>query len=450
MSITKKVLNKHTLSLASNAVMPVVGMVTISILARGMTSAAFGEWSFFLITFTLANLTRTGFLQTSLVKFYSGAEPAEAEKIAGSTWLLGFYVTASLGFISLLGAIFYHGHHSTELIIGWFAIIYFTTLPSSVAMWILQAEERFDRIFILQLVWQGSFLIFVSVLTLMHHAKFGIIIYAYFASVLIATLVAVFTGWAKISTISKRTREATQKLYHFGKYSVGTSVSSYLLRSSDNFIIKFMFADPALLAIYYLPQRLMEVIEIPLRSFIATAMPAMSAAVNRDDKNYITYILKKYAGMLTVLIIPVSLVSIVCADLVIEILGGHKYIATNASNIFRIFLCFAVLMPVDRFFGITLDILNKPRINMIKVIIMLITNVIGDFAGIYLTHSLYGVAIASIFTFLAGVIYGYWILRKYLNFTMFGILKLGFIETRQLAVDLLNKARKKDVTETNS
>ncbi len=203
-----------------------------------------------------------------------------------------------------------------------------------------------------------------------------------------------------------QTRECIKELINFGKYSVGTSISSYLLRSSDTLIIKFMFVNPTIVGIYYLPQRLNEIIEIPLRSFISTALPAMSAAIHRDDKRHATFIMKKYAGILTILLIPVSIAAIIGADLAISLIGGKNYVHTDAANIFRIFMSFAILLPVDRFFGITLDILNKPHINMIKVILMLIVNVVGDFAGIYITHNLYGVALSSIFTFLVGIIYG--------------------------------------------
>ncbi len=61
MDLKKKLLNKHTLSLASNAVMPVVGMVTVSLLARNLSGPDFGNWILFLITFTLATLFRSGF-----------------------------------------------------------------------------------------------------------------------------------------------------------------------------------------------------------------------------------------------------------------------------------------------------------------------------------------------------------------------------------------------------
>ncbi|MEO6978464.1 MAG: oligosaccharide flippase family protein [Mucilaginibacter sp.] len=443
MAVFEKLLNKHTLSLASNAVMPVVGMVTVGLLARYMTKPDFSHWIIFLTTFTLANLFRSGFLQTSLVKFYSGADEDKAKEVAGSTWYIAFILTCILGIISFIVFIFYHGHATTELTIKWFAVIFFSTLPSSVALWILQAEERFDRIFILQLMWQGCYLVLILFLIFIHRTTFPAIIIAYCSTAMITSLFAIVRGWAKIGAIKHKTKESIKQLANFGKYSVGTSVSSYLLRSSDTYIINFMFTDATVVGIYYLPQRLMEVIEIPLRSFVATALPAMSTAVNQDDKKQLTYILKKYAGILTWLIVPVTLGSFIFADLVIDILGGHQYANTYASNVFRIFMCFALLMPVDRFFGITLDMLNKPHINMTKVVIMLVVNVAGDFAGIAIFHNLYGVAIASIFTFLAGVIYGYWVLRKYLNFTMFGIIKMGFVETKSLVVELAGKYRKR-------
>lgn len=445
MNILKKLLNKHTLSLASNAVMPLVGMVTVSMLARGLSTGDFGNWILFLITFTLANLLRSGFLQTSLVKFYAGASKERALTVAGSTWVLAFVVTGALGVISLLAYLLYNGDPAVEITIKWFGIIFFSTLPSSIALWVLQAEERFDRVFILQLIGQGTFFSSVVILIFVHHTSFQWVIYGYFISAVITSITAMLLGWAKLVAIAHKTKECINELVAFGKYSIGASISSYLLRSSDTFIIKYMFADPAIVGFYYLPQRLMEIIEIPLRSFISTAFPVMSAAVYRDDKGHMTYIMKKYAGILTVLLIPVSIAAFIGADLVIQIIGGQNFEHSPSANVFRIFMCFAILLPVDRFFGITLDILNKPHYNMIKVLLMLIVNVVGDFIGIYLTHNIYGVAIASIFTFLVGIIYGYWVLKKNLSFTIRDILKLGIIETRIITIDLIKKAKGKAV-----
>ena len=449
MSVLKKIINRHTLSLASNAVMPVVGMVTVSLLARYLSKADFGYWTFFLITYTLANFFRSGFLQTSLVKFYSGASKERALNVAGSTWILGFALTFVLGLLSFVAYLFDHGHTSTEIIIKWFGIIFFSSLPSSIALWTLQAEERFDRMFILQLIGQGFFFASIILLIVTHQTHFQFVIYAYCASAMLTSLFTIVTGWAKITSIAHKSWACIKELMHFGKYSVGTSISSYLLRGSDTFIIKYMFVDPSIVGIYYLPQRLMEIIEIPVRSFIATALPSMAAAMYRDDKSYMTYIMKKYAGILTILLIPVSIAAFIGADVIIDLIGGANYVTTQAANVFRIFMCFAILLPVDRFFGITLDILNKPQKNMVKVVLMLIVNVAGDFLGIYIFHNIYGVALSSIFTFLVGIIYGYWELKKHLNFTLMGIFKLGLIETKGIIISFINRAKEKKIVAKN-
>lgn len=441
MDFFKKLINKHTLSLASNAIMPIVGMVSVSLLARNLTEKDFGRWIFFLITFTLANFFRTGFLQTSLVKFYAGSTRERARAVVGSTWFLGIILTLVLGGISLLIFPFLHKHTEEEITLKWFGIIFFCTLPSSIALWVLQAEERFDTIFFLQLIGQGTFFLSIVGLVISRLISFQIIVYAYGWSAMITSLIAIITGWAKIHTIPHKTRTCIKELANFGKFSVGTSISSYLLRGSDTFIIKFMFIDPSVVGIYYLPQRLMEVIEIPLRSFIATALPTMSSSIQKNDKAHMTYIMKKYAGILTILLIPVSIGAFLFSGIIIDVIGGAKFTQTEASNIFRIFMTFAILLPIDRFFGITLDILNKPHINMIKVILMLMVNISGDFLGIYLTHNLYGVALSSIFTFLAGIIYGYWVLKKNLNFKIRDIFVLGASEIMIISKNMLSRLK---------
>jgi len=394
--------------------MPLVGMVSVSLLAHNLSEPDFGNWILFLITFTLANFFRAGFLQTSLVKLYAGAEINRKINVVGSTWFVAMLLTSALGFLSLFIYYFFSKDTSAGMIAKWFGIIFFSTLPSSIALWVLQAEERFDQIFILQLIGQGTFFISIITLIVLHKANFQVVIYAYCWSAILTSLISVITGWAKIQSIPRKSRECIMKLVNFGKYSVFTSISSYLLRGSDTFIIKFMFVDPAIVAVYYLPQRLMEVIEIPLRSFIATALPAMSAALQRND------------------------------NFVIEIIGGSKFVHSDAANVFRIFMSFAILLPVDRFFGITLDLLNKPHLNLIKVMLMLIVNVVGDFVGIYLTHNLYGVALSSIFTFLAGIVYGYWVLKKNLKFKIHDIFKLGMVETKLVTVALISRLSAKN------
>ena len=72
---------------------------------------------------------------------------------------------------------------------------------------------------------------------------------------------------------------------------------------------------------------------------------------------------------------------------------------------------------------------------------MLVVNVAGDFIGIFIFHSLYAVAIASLFTFFSGAIFGYWALKKHLHFTVRDIFSLGYAELKSIVNHLLEKTK---------
>lgn len=430
------------MSLVSNAAMPLIGMLVLSLMAHNLHKVDFGNYIFFLIVFTLADTFRSGFMQTSVVKFYAGADKKRAINIAGSAWSVGLIITVTFVFVDFLLYTFVKSSNADlEATLKWFGVIYFCTLPSAIASWLLPAEQRFDRLLILQLVNQGGFLLCVLGLIFFHEVTFDTVIYCYLGNNVFTSLMCIITGWSKMRSIRYRSIQGMKDLAHFGKFSVGTTLMSTLLSSSDTFIIKSKF-PVELVGIYYIPQRLLEIFQIPIRSFVAIAMPELSAAVHKKDEVEVATIMKKYAGMLTVLFVPIAIGAFVLGGVIIHLLFGEKFNNTPAVNIFRIFICYVMLLPIDRFFGITLDIIGKPHLNMIKVILMLVVNVVGDFVGIALLHNLYGVAIASLFTFLTGAIFGYWQLKKHLHFTIRDIFSLGYQQLKDVVTHLLQKKAK--------
>jgi O-antigen/teichoic acid export membrane protein len=444
--LLKKLRNNHFLSFAGNLVMMGIGICIYFLLAHNFnTKDEFGYWVFFIITaITLADVFRTGFLQNSLIKFYAGTEPGHAERVAGSAWYIGFWITMAVCALNLVCYFLFYDTASPadKIMIQWFGITFLVMLPFSVALWILQAEGRFGILLIVRAITQVLLLIFIIILILTDRLTFLNAVYAHFIACALTSLVTIFAGWDKIRTVRKRTMERTRELFHYGKFSVGTSIASQLLKSSDTFVINYMLvkqAAAAAVAVYSLPQQLMQVIEIPIRSFTATAMPMISAASNQGDEKEVVYLMKKFAGMLTLALLPVCIVGFLGAGILVDILGGKKYVGSEAAMVFRIFMCFAMLLPVDRFLGITLDMINKPRVNMVKVYVMLVVNVVADIAGLLIFHNIYGVALASILTFTTGTLYGYWALKKYLKFSMKDIFTLGYAELKDLIIVTLNK-----------
>ena len=379
----------------------------------------------------------------ALIKFYSGVEENRANTILGSVWFLGMCITAIILIIDVLALLLLPSipNKGIIIIIQWFGITFLCSFPSAIASWILQADLKFGKLLIIRIISQSIFISMLLILIIVKEVDLYHVLLINVIGCSITSLYCILKKWTQISTFTHRKWETIKELFHFGKYSVGASISTNLLRSSDTFIIMFVLgiAGPAAVSMYSIPMRLMEIIEIPLRSIVASGMPAMSEAFNKNKKKEVIYLLEKYAGMLTLALIPVCLFAIIFANSIIILFAGHKYGSSNAVIVFRIFFSFAMFYPIDRFLGVTLDIIHKPKINFIKVIIMLITNIFFDFTGIYLFKNINGVALATLFTFLSGTYFGYYWLRKYLHFSMKGIFETGFLEWKYIIQNYLYK-----------
>ena len=434
--------NKYILSLAGNVIMSGLGLITMTLIYRSLSKTEAGTWVFFQSILLLVDTFRSGFLTTAYIKFYAGASKERAAEVAGSAWLLGLAVTSILVMISLGSFLFmnYIPDEGLLLFFKWSGVYYAVSLPWFLATCVIQGDQHFGKLLYIRLSNQGSFVVFITVLIISGRINLQYVLFAYLLSNLITSVYALSQNWTRVTDLSKRSKGCISEIYNFGKYSVGTALSANMFSTSDTFIINFMLGKPAL-AIYNLGQTLMQLVEIPLRSFAVTAMPELATAYNSGDRSGVIRIMKKYAGMLCIILIPAAIIGCALADLPIYIIGGGKYIGTEAANVFRLFLTFAILFPPDRFFALTLDVIHKPKINFYKVLVMLGVNIGTDFLGIYLTHSVYGIAFATVCPILTGTVIGYWALNKYNGFSYWNIFKTGYYETQMLLKQALGKLK---------
>ncbi|WP_342644862.1 oligosaccharide flippase family protein [Mucilaginibacter sp. CSA2-8R] len=441
--ILDKLRNPHIINLVGNAVMSVLNMVLVAVLFNYLKVDEMGVWFFFQGTVGLVDTFRAGLLTTAFITSYAGTAKERAAEVAGSAWFLALLVTALFVVVNLvyLAVPFQIKDEGLNLFMHWFGLIFIFTLPSFIASCVAQAEQRFDRLLYIRVISTGLSIVMVLALIVTKHINFMNVVYSGFAAGSITSLATIVFGWARVDTIFKKSTQTVKALFAFGKYSVGTSLGSNLFRYSDTAIINFMLG-PGSLAVYNLGLRLMELVEIPLRSFAATIMPPLSAAYNQDNKYHVIYLLKKYSGLLTVILIPVVIGSLFFAEVAIWIVD-KKYLATPAANVFRVFMTFALLYPVERFMALTLDAINQPKVNMIKLIFMLAANVIGDFLGVWIFGNVYGVAFATILPILTGLVISYNWLQRYEKFNLWDVYKIGWLETQWLIKDSLAMVRKK-------
>ena len=428
--------NKHFLALAGNGIISVVSVVNMSLIYRSLDKTHVGMWFFFLTVYGLSDAIRNGFLSTATIKFYTGTEEARGKEVLGSVWFLAIAITLAFALLSWLALPFAGLIHSegTLIIIKWFGITCLSSLPYTVTFWILVADERYIPILWLRLINNGVTIIAIVAFVLLDKMSIEKLLLINFLTNCLTSLACFLGQYTRINNMVHRTIHCIKELANFGKYSLATNLSANLLSSADTFILN-IFLGPAAVAVYTLPLRLMEFVEIPLRSFIGTGMSGMAAAFNKKNMGHVAYIFKKYSGMLTWLFIPMAILAFFFADFAIGLLGGGKYVHTEAPVIYRLFMIMAIFYPIDRFNGVTLDIIHLPKINFYKVLVMLVSCVTTDLIGVYFTKSIYGVAFASPFTLLAGILVGSVALRKHINYSFREVFIYGYNECMALIKD---------------
>lgn len=421
--------NMHFQSLIANGLMSVFGMVTLSILYRSLSVVEIGIYIFFLSILGLIDSLRAGFLTISFVKFFSGTDENRSKEVAGSAWLLALLVAGIFIIINIPTYFIanYVNDEGLKLFLKYFALVSIITLPCFMADCAVQASKRFDRLFWLRIFVQGSYTLIVFILSFLGKLNLNTVLYTYFISNLFSSLIVLTLNWAMLTSIKFATKSTVLELFHFGKYSMGTNISSSLFSVTSTFVINFLIG-PAALAMYNLGGKLIQIIEIPLLSFATSGMPLLSGYYNKNEPINMIYTLKKLIGMLTIALIPIVLIAVVFAEPIIHLLGGQNYVNNAAPNLFRIFMIIALIYPLDRFFSLGLDVIHKPKVNFYKILVMLIANVFSMFIAVSIFHSVYAVAIVSVIPTLISVFIGYYPLNNYFKFSILSIYDTGFKE----------------------
>ena len=138
--------------------------------------------------------------------------------------------------------------------------------------------------------------------------------------------------------------------------------------------------------------------------------------------------------MLTFIYVPLMLFCFVFAEFLLNVLGGADYL--QMANVFRVFCFYGLLLPIDRFTGVTLDCLNLPNYNFKKVIVMTVFNIGFDLIVLCFTNDLRWVAFGTVLTTLTGIILGVAFLNRSFNTNLLDILKSGFFFIKKNNLEL--------------
>jgi len=451
----KVVKDANFLSFAGNLSTALAGLFSFMILLRMLSIHDFGIWILFTTPASLIDMLRFGVTREALVRYLSGSNPEDKKYYLGSAWVVGLLILAGITVI-LWTVLLILPHAIKEsgysLFFIWYPLLGLVTLPWNYAWSIFQADVDFGRIFWIRFFNLCSFLVIIFVAYLYIKINVGTVVLIYIATNLATSLFCIFKKWSGLQYFRHINKEKVMDILKYGRYSMATRIGSSLLKGADSFIISFSaFMGPASVALYAIPLKYIEFIEIPLLSFATTAFPKLSKMSMENNKEGFKRIYYGYTGPIVYVFIVIALVSLFLNKYFILILGGHKYLTTSPQIIYvlMVFILYGMLMPLDRFTGIALDSLNRPNKNFQKVFVMTMANIIGDIIAVFGLHWLFPamqpitillyVAIASIVFSVIGLFIGYHFLKQEIDISFSAIFSKGFTFYKELYKRLKNK-----------
>lgn len=429
--LSKLVKEDNFLSLSGNLAIAVFGFLGFALLARSQTPNEFAKWVLLISGGSLVEMLRYGITNNALVRFLSAANDDSRDELIGSNALISLIATLVLVLFLLLIKIIFKSSidaSSYNLFFQWYPLLAIVNLPLNNAVVVQQAKMDYGIILVIRALNSALFFIFLMMNFFYFGFELRTIVFVFIGCNLITSAICMFKSWDGFSLIKRANRVQLKTLLNFGKYSTFTLIGTNLLRNSDILILSVSPFGSAAVALFSIPLKLTEIQQIPLRSFVATAFPKMSKASLEGDISALKSLFNTYSGVLTYLFFFGSLVTFIFAKQFVILVSGYQYLDSSVTGldiviIVRILSIYGLLLPIDRMTGIGLDSINMPKINALKVFLMLFLNIVGDLVAIYIFKSVEMVAVSTLLFTTVGVLIGVYFLNKNFKIHLIDILK---------------------------
>lgn len=404
-------------SLAGNLLYAALNLVTFLLMVRLLDKELYGRWVIYITAASLLDMLRLGFTGTAAIRLISTIEGKIKNLVIAASYHLSVFTSLSIGILFLItytqfNRFFPDSYYMPVLL--YYPVLSLSNLSFNQANILSQGILDFRRVLVVRAVNGGLTFIFISGYILFAEATLqGIILMHILANMLTSGMV-ILKRWDGLKYFHLFHKQTIKQIIKFGKFSSASSVGSNLLRSSDTIILSMSSVMGAeAIAIYTIPLKFVELVEIPLRSFTATAFPKLSKAF-KSSRDKFNNLLSLYLTGTFLLLIPVITALIFFSGFLLQIIGGNEYLDSLElqKSIVHIIAIYLIFLPFDRYSGVALFALDRPGLNFKKIMVMLLANIVFDSIAIFVFQSLIMVAIATLLFTLAGIGMGWFFIFR--------------------------------------
>ena len=387
------------------------GFLSIGILARTLSANDFGSWVIFVTNMGFVEMIRSGFVYQALVKFVSSADnEQDSQRVTNAAWQISILLSVILAFLIFISQFLFSAGikaHHFDLFFQYYPFILVLMLPINMSVWAAHANQKYFKMWLINFLSSFPFLLIIFIFK---NSKLTEILWVFALVRGLVCLLCLFDF--KFTFQLKLDWTSIKQLLGFSKFTVLTTISTNVLKSADVILIN-AFLGPTMVAIYNIPLKLLEVVEIPLRSWAMSAFPRLSKLASDGNFAQLKSNFTKEVKYFTFLLLPFLGIAFHFSEQIVTLYAGEGFVA--ASPILKVFTIYLLVMPLDRYLGIALDSVNLPHINSMKVVLMASLNIFGDWYILSHHLELSAVAMVTVVNTLFGIFVGLFFMNKKLS-----------------------------------
>lgn len=443
-NMLKKLLNSYwfksgSLTLINRIAITLFGLLNFFFLVRILSKNDMGIWVIFLSILALSESIRNAFIYNPLLRYLNSAEEKDRRDI----------ITASL-VLNLLAALII----AVVFIILAFSINYLMDAPQMYAMFLVsiisvfgftlfahfnflqQANLRFGGTVVSTMTQKGSLFLYILYVYIFDvDTSLLLLAIVYSVGYVLSSIIAFFFTREESELHWKFDMIWVNRLFHYGKYTLGTNISTMLNKSTREWFLGGMIGNSAA-AIFAPSVRVTNLFEIPLGAIASIFYPEMINRVSKEGNSAAKYMYEKSVGVIIIAVVPAVVLIYLLAEQIVLIIAGPDY--PESIPVLQVMAIYGVFEPFQRQFGVTLNAIGKARINFYFIVISSTVGII--FTYIFIDqYGVMGAAYSTLITYALSAIIIQYILYKQIGVNTANIFKYGLQSVSKGVKMILNR-----------
>lgn len=361
--------------------MMIFGFGGLLLLTRLLSEKEFGTWALFATITSFVEVGRIGLLQNALTRYLRTTPTEDHADIQTSSVMLNFGLSITSALLLLVLSVPLSKVWGISELFPLFCLYALTTFlltPLYQFNFIQQANLDFKGIFLSNVIRQGSFFAYILYLFTQHRpfSLFELAVVQLMAAIP-ATLLAFYFVRKYLHFSRTFHKEWFLKLFNFGKFNLGTNLSTMSYKSVDKWLLEGLLKLPELVGHYELAVRITNLVEVPTVSLAFILFPQSAQRMAEQGVSAVKDLYEKSVGVILAMVIPFILFIWIGAPYIVPLIGSEKFVET--IPLLRITVLYGLFIPYAIQFGTVLDSMGKPKVNFYFTLLSAIVNLLCNY-----------------------------------------------------------------------